>query len=594
MKLLDALILESEAKVNAINQKQGDKVWSMYQNDIDDPNYRGEVDFNNSHQLITWIDRINDKYTQWVVNMYVNGNITLDQIESIGEIYKQFEKYKRFIDKKDINQYKTYDELYVTIVTASSNDPSSKREKEKLENEKYFALGIAKIFYQDSNIKVVIPYTKEASCYFGKGTKWCTAGENDNRFDEYNRTGPLYIIMPKGEQKYQLWFSDSSVQFMDSLDKQIDQEEIDRLDSKYHVKKIFAKLVKEHNYYPMIENPTIYDFVVYYEKVIADLDTNSSYKQMLYDLSNLKFKGKQYTDIELYDEFMETYNRTSDVKHLIKFLFLISKSITSKLLDVLVEDDVIDKADLAKDIIQFYKPENSGMGNAHIDEYLYTNDLRGTIKYYHKYLFTDEDLNNEFQKNPKLFAEMITDNRGYINNVVLTPIVMKLEPHTVDKIVSVMDINQVLGTSMLRHASKKVRKEYLTDFPVQVLKVLTNLNEFSSTEKLEIMDNAFEKATNLTQILTITNNYAADINVENIDTIFQNRWITERDYLKIIEHFRQMIYKFNDPETMLFRAFANIPTKFLSDNIKRIQNVLSGSRLEGQVMKHIDDRIKNS
>lgn len=590
MKLLDALLLESEAKIQLINTRQGDKIWGKIKN-LPDNN------FMSSEEFIRYVDSINDKYTQWVVNQFLSDKITYMKIkQELGQTIKNFDKYKRVLEKKDINRYETFDELVdaVWLAHTSGNDPVSKREQEKLEKDKFFSTGDAEVFYQDSNIKIVIPHTEESSCYFGKGTKWCTAGEQDNRFDDYNRRSPLYIIMPKGEQKYQLWFGSSSVQFMDSKDVQITQEEIDRLDSKYGIKKIFEKQVKEHAYYPMLENPTIYDFVVYYEKIIDHYETYRTYFDTISDLSKLKFRNKQYTDVGLYDEFMQRYNSSSDVKHLIKFLSLISKSITSKLLNVLVEDDVIDKSNLAKDIIQFYDPVNSGNANTFIDEYLYTNDLSGTIRYYHSYLFTDENLNIEFLNNPKLFTEMITDSRGTINTRFMSSIIRKLTPETIDKIISVMNIDQVFGTEIIRTASKKVKKEWLEKYPVQTLKTLIGLREFTPTEKSEIMDSAFEKAINLIQILTITNNYPEDISVENIDTIFQNKWVAERDYLNIIDHFKIIGYKLNDREGMMNRVLSNIPVKFLSDNYKKIENIFSDTRLGSNYMKHIDYRIKNS
>lgn len=64
--------------------------------------------------------------------------------------------------------------------------------------------GAEKVF-EDSNWLIVHVKTEEASCYYGANTKWCTAGETNNMFNNYNQKGPLIIIIDKKEnQKYQL------------------------------------------------------------------------------------------------------------------------------------------------------------------------------------------------------------------------------------------------------------------------------------------------------------------------------------------------------------------------------------------------------
>jgi hypothetical protein len=37
----------------------------------------------------------------------------------------------------------------------------------------------------------------ESSCYYGKGTKWCTAADSDHQFKQYNEDGKLFYILDK-------------------------------------------------------------------------------------------------------------------------------------------------------------------------------------------------------------------------------------------------------------------------------------------------------------------------------------------------------------------------------------------------------------
>ena len=68
--------------------------------------------------------------------------------------------------------------------------PSSKEKREILKS------GVKKI-YDDENVLVVVPETIAASCYYGAGTKWCTASAKpeNNQFDQYHGTIMVFYII---------------------------------------------------------------------------------------------------------------------------------------------------------------------------------------------------------------------------------------------------------------------------------------------------------------------------------------------------------------------------------------------------------------
>ena len=75
--------------------------------------------------------------------------------------------------------------------------------------------------YEDKQWIIIIPHTKEASCYYGKNTQWCTAADkSNNQFDYYNQQGPLFINIDKiNNTKYQFHFETNS--FMNEHDEPI-------------------------------------------------------------------------------------------------------------------------------------------------------------------------------------------------------------------------------------------------------------------------------------------------------------------------------------------------------------------------------------
>ena len=82
--------------------------------------------------------------------------------------------------------------------------------------------GDAKLVFNDSEYKVVVPVTHKASCYFGKNTRWCTtSAEDDSYHEEYSQAGPLYVILHKpSNTRWQFHFG--SEQYMDEQDQDIE------------------------------------------------------------------------------------------------------------------------------------------------------------------------------------------------------------------------------------------------------------------------------------------------------------------------------------------------------------------------------------
>ena len=67
-----------------------------------------------------------------------------------------------------------------------------------------------------------------AACYYGQGTRWCTAADSNNMFDRYNQDGDMYILIPtkpkyEGE-KYQV--HPASGQYMDEQDRDVEADDL--------------------------------------------------------------------------------------------------------------------------------------------------------------------------------------------------------------------------------------------------------------------------------------------------------------------------------------------------------------------------------
>jgi len=107
--------------------------------------------------------------------------------EKVKDTLKKFVSIGSNLQIKDINQYKTFAELYSAI---EEYETRIRRTVKSIEG--------ADIVYENDQFTVVAPLTTAASCYYGAGTKWCTASSADNtHFNNYMKDGKLFYILDK-------------------------------------------------------------------------------------------------------------------------------------------------------------------------------------------------------------------------------------------------------------------------------------------------------------------------------------------------------------------------------------------------------------
>ena len=165
-----------------------------------------------------WIDTIlaqieirdptpNKAYTPWLARIYANGGPVLSGDERPLEILVLYDlaKKRRMLkpEHTDINNFKTYRDLLDTMVRNYNFDEIEAGKPDP---------GKTKKIYSDDDVTVIVPEDKAGSQRIGRGTEWCTAWtKTDNRFDSYNKQGPLYVLVPKHPEhegeKYQIHFA---------------------------------------------------------------------------------------------------------------------------------------------------------------------------------------------------------------------------------------------------------------------------------------------------------------------------------------------------------------------------------------------------
>ena len=189
------------------------------------------------------------KFGKWLLKLWVNKKLMLEDLYKATEYLSYFIKYNNRIEVKDINKYHSLPELYNIVKVfmdnpeiATSNSDEVRRIKE----------GADKVF-ENGEWLVIVPHTKEASCYYGKGTQWCTAAEQShNMFDHYNSQGNLYINIRKSDgEKFQFHFESGS--FMDATDTPIESPVYDTIGFGYSILDYYKENLSSDNFNKLVE-----------------------------------------------------------------------------------------------------------------------------------------------------------------------------------------------------------------------------------------------------------------------------------------------------------------------------------------------------
>jgi hypothetical protein len=134
------------------------------------------------------VNMVAPKYLEWA-GKYMDPVNFDDNYSKVVAALNTFDKISNNLPLTDINQYKDVNELLNAI---SEHGNKIRRETESHPG--------GNLVYDDDKFYVVNPLTHDASCYYGKGTKWCTASGSDYHFKNYNNEGKLFYIIDKTKQ----------------------------------------------------------------------------------------------------------------------------------------------------------------------------------------------------------------------------------------------------------------------------------------------------------------------------------------------------------------------------------------------------------
>lgn len=169
------------------------------------------------------------RYSQWLISTYIADGFLLEDFPKARETLELFSGSFRKLpsEARDINAYHSLADLWIAVKPFASVQVVSGKQQKRDRREKAYQESI--LIHDGEDMTVAIPTTVDAAKWWGQGTRWCTAADNDNKFDHYNSHAPLIVIDLHDERgKIQLHASTNGFQFSDADDKPVSKDFVRR------------------------------------------------------------------------------------------------------------------------------------------------------------------------------------------------------------------------------------------------------------------------------------------------------------------------------------------------------------------------------
>lgn len=218
-----------------------------------------------------------NKYLDWMVKQFILNKMDYYGVKDIAEPVKFFHDNVQRFKKKDINQYKTLDELQKTVEQIKSK-------KSKSQQRKDIKSDVDKI-YEDEYVAIVHPKTHDSVCLYGAGTKWCITQREESHYDEYSGNNIIFYyilskVLPSDDPLYKVAAAiirneDNSVddwEMYDAEDNQISPDNFEHLYSERLFDHLKGELVKRAKKEDPFWDPSLIDFDSKYYDFGKDFD----------------------------------------------------------------------------------------------------------------------------------------------------------------------------------------------------------------------------------------------------------------------------------------------------------------------------------
>ena len=271
-----------------LNEATSDEIWEKYYNSIPKDIFEKLIQLDPTYKPNKM-----GKYGKWIINMYNKGYNTDSDLKQISHNLQIYNKYINKIQQKDINKISSLEELSNIVSQFEGNENLATSKSDEVRRAKQ---GSEKVF-EDSKWIVIHPFTKDASIYYGKHTRWCTSSKYDTSernygkdyFDDYNSRGKLFInINKETNKKYQFFIGDDGedYEFKNEIDIEIDYPIYETMGMTRSLLEFYEKM--DENLYRILTLSA--EEIVDYVNTTYDLYSVGEYGSECYSLTNNAYK----------------------------------------------------------------------------------------------------------------------------------------------------------------------------------------------------------------------------------------------------------------------------------------------------------------
>ena len=178
----------------------------------------------------------------WLLRTYAAGGYRLEDLSKAHDTLAAFARLRSLLpntatidgetrNPRKLGSHMTLASLWTVIAPFVEAERLAQEHYsgEQLDTDRERALSQSRVLHRSNRMVVAVPLTEEASCWWGRGTQWCTAARNNNAFEEYHKDAPLIIICLRKSgdlpaRKLQLHVHAGGMQFMDENDARVSPE----------------------------------------------------------------------------------------------------------------------------------------------------------------------------------------------------------------------------------------------------------------------------------------------------------------------------------------------------------------------------------
>lgn len=176
-------------------------------------------------QSLLWLISLFRDPSSDVHNHIVNSDKQNEWLfKEVPNLLESFWHWQQFMRPNDIRSISSVKDLYNVVNDAGGRikEYQDKRDYEDVDKG-------TEVLVENDSWSVFAVHNKGAACYYGKGTRWCTAAPGLEFFKEYYQEGsPLVYILDKvNNKRYQ--FSFVGREYMDVDNEMVTYEEFERI-----------------------------------------------------------------------------------------------------------------------------------------------------------------------------------------------------------------------------------------------------------------------------------------------------------------------------------------------------------------------------